>query len=126
MYAGEYPTGWEKKVNMVNLPMPAKKGFVSWSTKPKPARKGDDSSETCFDIVSFEGGLPPMGNLVMEGSSPPFAYTRSSRHPNASKSRPAAPRPSVDAPPSSKTRGSKRKTTPPILSATTERRVCYL
>ena len=103
----------------------AKKGLASWSTKPKLAKMGDDSSKTYSDIVSFEGGLPPIGTIVLESSLPPFAYTRSSRCPTAGKSKLATPRPSTDAPPS-KTRGSKRKTSSPSSSATTERRVCYL
>ena len=103
MYSGEYPTGWEKKVKVVNLPVPTKKGFVSWSAKPKLDKKGDDSSETCSDVVPYEGSLPPMGNIVFEGSPPPFACTRSSKHPTAGRSRLAAPRPSADAPSSSRT-----------------------
>ena len=43
----------------------------------------------------------------------------------ASKSKPATPRPSTDAPPSNRTRGSKRKTTPHPAFAT-DRRVSYL
>ena len=43
----------------------------------------------------------------------------------ASKSKPATPRPSTDAPPSSRTQGSKRKTTPHLAFAV-ERRVSYL
>ena len=42
---------------------------------------------------------------------------------SASKSKPATPRPPTDAPPASRTRGSKRKTTP---HPTAERRVSYL
>ena len=103
MYSGEYPTGWEKKVKVVNLPVPVKKGSISRSAKPKPAKKGDDSSETCFDVVPYEGSLPPIGNIVLEDSPPPSACTRSSRHTIAGKSRPAAPRPSADAPSSSRT-----------------------
>ena len=53
--------GWEKKVKVVNLLAPAKKGLVSHSAKPKSAKRGDDSSETCFDIVPYEGSLPPIG-----------------------------------------------------------------
>ena len=102
-----------------------KKGSVSSSAKPKLAKKGDDSSKTYSDIVSFEGGLPPIGNIVLESSPPPFAYTYSSRCPTVGKSKLATLRPSTDAPPS-RTRGSKRKTSPPSSSATTERRVCYL
>ena len=42
---------------------------------------------------------------------------------SASKSKPATPRPPTDAPPASRTRGSKRKTTPHLA---TERKVSYL
>ena len=103
LYAGEYPTGWEKKVKVVNLLVHAKKGFVSWFAKPKLAKKGDDSSKTYSYIVPFEGSLPPIGNIVLEGSPPPFARTRSSRCPIASKSRLTTLRPSADTPPSSRT-----------------------
>ena len=113
-------------MKVTNLPTPTKKGSASWSAKPKPAKKGDDSSETCSDIVPFEGGLPPIGNIVLKSSPPYSARTLSSRRPTASKSSLAAPRPSVDAPPSSRTQGSKRKTSSPPSSTTTERKVCYL
>ena len=113
-------------MKVVNLLTPTKKGSVSRSAKTKSAKRGDDSSETCSDIVPYEGGFPPIGNIVLEGSPSPFACTHSSRHPTAGKPKPVAPRPSIDAPPSSKTRGSKRKTSPLPSSATTERRVCYL
>ena len=73
LYAGEYPTGWEKKVKVVNLPTPVKKGSVSWSTKLKSTKRGDDSFETCPDIVPYKGGFPPIGNIVLEGSPPPLA-----------------------------------------------------
>ena len=92
-HAGHYPTGWEKKVKVINILVPGKKG----STKPKSAKKGDDSSNACSDVVPFESGLPPIGNIVLESSPPP----------------------------SKRMRGSKRKTSPPAPT-TTERRVCYL
>ena len=111
---------------MVNLLAPLKKGSVSQSAKPKSTKRGNDSSETCFDIVPYEGGLPPIGNIVLEDSAPPSTCTHSSRCPTASKLKPSAPRPSMGAPPSSRTRGSKRKTSPPPPSITTKRRVCYL
>ena len=126
LYAGEYPTDWEKKLKVVNLPTPAKKGLVSQSAKPKSAKRGDDSSETCSNIVPYKGSLPPIGNVVLEGSPPPSTHTRSNRHPTAGKPKPAAPRPSTNAPPSSRTRGNKRKTSLPPSSTTTERRFCYL
>ena len=111
---------------MTNLPIPTKKGSASWSAKPKIAKKGDDSFETCSDIVPFEGGLPPIGSIVLESSPSPSARTRSSRRPTPSKFRLAALRVYTDAPPFSRTRGSKRKTSPPPSSATSEKRVCYL
>ena len=87
LYAGEYPTGWEKKVKVVNLSTPTKKGSVSQSAKPKSTKKGDDSSETSSDIIPYEGGLPPIGNIVLKGS-PPFARTHSSKHSTTSKPKP--------------------------------------
>ena len=103
LYAGEYPIGWEKKVKVVNLPVPVKKGLLSQSAKPKSTKRGDDSSETCSDIVPYEGGLPPIGNIVIEGSPPSSARTHSSRCLMASKPKPSTPQPSTDAPPTSKT-----------------------
>ena len=58
LYADEYPLGWEKKVKLVNLPMPVKKGSVSQIGKPKSTKRGDESSETCFDFIPYGGGLP--------------------------------------------------------------------
>ena len=110
----------------MNLPTLAKKGSVAQSTKPKSAKGGDDSFETCSDIVPYEGSLPPMGNIVLKGSPPPSARTHSNKRPTAGKNKPAAPQPSTNAPPSNRTQGSKRKTSPPPSFATTERRVCYL
>ncbi|XP_065629848.1 flocculation protein FLO11-like [Quercus suber] len=114
--------GWKRNVKVVNLPTPAKKGLVSQTTKPKSAKIGDDSSETCSNIVPYEGGLPPIGNIVLEGSPPPFARTRSNKHSTASKPKPSTPRLSMDAPPSNKTCGSKRKTSAPVPSTTTKRK----
>ena len=95
--------GWEKRVQVTNISVPVKKSSAPWSAKPKFVKKGDNSSETCSDIVPFEGDLPLVGNIVLESSLPPFACTRSSRHPTVGKFRPTAPRPSADTPPSSKT-----------------------
>ena len=67
--------------------MPGKKGFA----KPKSAKKGDDSSEAYSDVVPFESGLPPIGNIVLESSPPPFGDTYSSVRPTASKSKFATP-----------------------------------
>ena len=33
-YVGDYPTSWEKKVKVINIPVPGKKGFA----KPKFAK----------------------------------------------------------------------------------------
>ena len=73
-HAGDYPPGWEKKVKVINLPVPSKKA----PSKPK----------------------------------------------SAGKTKPATPLPLAGAPPASRTRGSKRKTTPHLVFAT-ERRVSY-
>ena len=109
-------------MKVTNVSMPVKKS----SAKSKSAKKGDDSSETCSDIVPFEGDFPPIGNIVLESSLRPFAHIHSNRRPIAGKSRPTTLRSFVDAPPSSRTQGSKRKTSPPLTSTTTKRRVCYL
>lgn len=116
--------GWEKRVKVMNLPIPTKKCSTSLFAKPKPAKKGDNSSETCSDIVPFEGDLLPISDIVLESSPPPSARIHSSKRPTVSKSSPAASRPSVNAPLSSRTQGSKRKTSPPPSSTTIKRRVC--
>jgi len=103
-----------------------KKSSAPRSVKHKFAKKGDDSSEICSDIVLFEGSLPPIGNIALESSPPPFARTRSSRRPIAGKSRLTALWSSIDAPPSSRTQGRKRKTSPPPTFATIERKVYCL
>ena len=90
-------------MKVMNLPVPVKKGSTSQFAKPKTAKKGDDSSKACSDIVPFKGGLPPIGNIVLDSSPPPSTHTRSSRRPTVGKSRSATPWPSADAPPSSKT-----------------------
>ena len=72
--ACDYPAGWEKKVKVINLPVPSKKALA----KPK----------------------------------------------SAGKTKSATPLPLAGASPASRTRGSKRKTTPHPVS-TTERRVSY-
>ena len=113
-------------MKVMNHPAFTKKGSVSRSAKPKSTKRGDDSSKTCSDIIPYKSGLPPIGNVVLEGSPPPSIRTRSSRRPIAGKPKPSAPRPSTDAPPSSRTRGSKRKTSSPPPSTIIERRVCYL
>ena len=63
-HVGDYPTGWEKKVKVINIPVSGKKG----STKPKSAKKGDDSSEACSDVVPFKSGLPPIGFRELSSS----------------------------------------------------------
>ena len=60
LYTGEFPFSWEKKMKVVNLSTPTKKGSVSRTAKPKFAKKGDDSSETCSNIVPYKAGLPSL------------------------------------------------------------------
>ena len=79
-HAGDYPPGWEKKVKVINLPIPSEKS----PAKPKFAAKPK----------------------------------------SASKTKPTTPLPPAGALPASRTRGSKRKTTPHPVSAT-EQRVSY-
>ena len=123
-HVGDYPTGWEKKVKVINIPVLGRKS----SAKPKSAKKGDDPSKACSNVVPFESGLPLIGNIVLEGSPPPSACTRSSVRPTTSKSKFTASRLSTNAPPSSRTRGSKRKTFAffIIIFYYYLRRVCYL
>ena len=127
-YAGEYPTSWERKVKVLNLLAPAKNGSVSQIAQPKSAKRGDDSFETCFDIVPNEGGLPSIGNIVLKGS-PPSTHTHSNKRSIASKPKPSAPRPSMDGLPSSRTHGIAKGRHPhhfhlPLLRG--EYGVCYL
>ena len=121
LYTGEFPPGWEKKVKVVNLLTHVKNGSMSRTAKSKSAKRGDDFSETCSCFVPYKGGLPSISGIVLKSSPPPSACTRSSRCSIASKSKPSTPRPFMDVPPSSRTRGSKRKTSPLAPSATTER-----
>ena len=44
-------------MKVVNLLVPVKKGSVSQTTKPKSTKRGDDSFETCSDLVPYRGGL---------------------------------------------------------------------
>ena len=113
-------------MKVVNFLAPTKKGSISRTTKPKSTKKGDDSSDTCSDIISYKGGLPPIGNIVLKSSPPSSTRTCFSRHSNTSRPKPPAPKSSMDAPPSNKNRGSKRKTSLPAPSTTAEKRVCYL
>ena len=113
-------------MKVVNLLVPTKKGLVSQSTKPKLAKKGDDSSETCSDIIPYKGSLPLITNMVLKSTPPPYARTYSIRHFITAKSRLSIWRLFVDAPPSNRTCCNKRKKSPPALSTTVERRVCHL
>ena len=69
-HVNDYPTGWEKKVKVINIPVSGKKG----STKPKSAKKGDDSSEACSDVVPFKSGLPPIGFRELSSSFCPYLF----------------------------------------------------
>ena len=66
-------------MKVVNLPVSMKKGLASNYAKPKFAKKGGDAFEACSDIVPYKGGLPPIGNIVLESTPPPFARARSTR-----------------------------------------------
>ncbi|KAL0008431.1 hypothetical protein SO802_009933 [Lithocarpus litseifolius] len=122
LYANEFPLGWKKNVKVVYLPAPTKKGSMSSTTKPKSTKKGNDSSKTYSDLVPYKRGLPPIDNIVLERSPLPSTRTRSNKRSIVGKPRPSVPKPSMDAPPSSRTHGSKKKTSPPEPSATAERR----
>ena len=111
---------------MLNLPAPTKKGSASKSTKPKLAKKGVDTSETCLGIIPYKGGLPPIGNIILESAPPPSSRSHSTRRSTAIQTKLPTSRQLSDAPPSSRTRGNKIKTSLPAPSATTETRVCHL
>ena len=113
-------------MNVVNLPTSTKKSLASRSAKPKPTKKGANVFEVCSDTVPYNGGLPPINNIVLESTPPPSARARSTRRSVVTKSRPPMPRQLSDAPPSSRTHGSKRKTSPLARFTATKRRVCYL
>ena len=76
-HAGDYPPGWEKKVKVINTPMPSKK----ISAKPKSTKKGGDSSEAFSDVVPFESSLPTISNIVLESHPPASTHTHSSVRP---------------------------------------------
>ena len=103
-------------MKVTNLPMPMKKSFAPRSAKPKSAKKGDDSSEIYSNIMPFDGGLSPIGKIVLESSPPPSARTRSNRRPTTGKPRPTASQTSVDTPPFSRTRDNKRYVIPNFTS----------
>ncbi|KAL0001492.1 hypothetical protein SO802_015273 [Lithocarpus litseifolius] len=125
LYTGEFPPGRKKKVKVVNLPVPIKMVSMSRTAKLKSAKKGDDSFETCSNIILYKGSLPPIGNIVVESSPSPSARTHSSRRSTTGRPKPLALKPSVDTPPSSKTHSSKRKTSLPAVFAIAERRSKY-
>ena len=100
------------------------------SAKYKSAKKGKGAAigahEACLEIVPYKEDLPLIGNLVLKSTPPSSARTRSIRRSVVAKSRPSLPRQPSNALPCSKTHGSKRKTSPPISSAASETRACYL
>ena len=112
-------------MKVVNLPMPTKKGSTSRFAKPKPTKKGVDVPEVCFEIVPYEGGFPPIANIVLESTPPLLSRTRSTRRSAVTKFRLPMSRQPLDTLPSSKTHASKRKMSPPALSIATKRRICY-
>ena len=56
-HAGDFPTGWEKRVKVTNLPVSVKKSFAPRFAEPKSAKKVDDSFKTCLDVVPFEAAF---------------------------------------------------------------------
>lgn len=58
-------------MKVVNLPAPTKKGMTSRSAKPKPTKKDAD--------VPYEGGFPPIANIVLKSTPRPLSRTRSTR-----------------------------------------------
>lgn len=127
---GELSLSWEKKVKVVSLPLPTKKGLASKSTKSKSAKKGKGATtnapEAYLEIVPYREGLPLIGSIVIESTPPSSVRTRSARRFVVAKSRPPLPRQPSDALPSSRTHDSKRKTSPLVSSAASERKVRYL
>ena len=71
-HAGDCPISWEKKVKITNLSAPGKKGLA----KPKSTKKGGE-------VVHLESDLPPIGCIVLKGSLPSSACTRSNACPAA-------------------------------------------
>ncbi|KAL0008740.1 hypothetical protein SO802_010242 [Lithocarpus litseifolius] len=62
-----YLANKEKRVKVTNISMPMKKS--SAKSKSAKKKKGDDSSETCSDIVPFESDLPPMSKHKEDSSA---------------------------------------------------------
>ena len=89
-------------MKVVNLPTSTKKGLASRSAKPKSAKNGVDVFGVCSNIVPSKGGLPPIGNIVLEKTRPPSTRARSTRRFVVAKSRPPMPRQLTDAPLSSR------------------------
>ena len=117
-------------MKVVNLPLPVKKGLASKSAKSKFGKKGKDiamgASKTFSDIVPYKGDFPPIGSIVLESTHPPSTRTRSAWKFTTEKSKPPLLRQPSNAPPSSRTHGNEQKTSPPISSAPSKRKVCYL
>nr|POE69882.1 hypothetical protein CFP56_38090 [Quercus suber] len=59
------------------------KGFAS-----KSAKKGTDASEVYSNIVPYNGGLPPIGNIVLKSTTPRSARVHSTRRSATAQSRP--------------------------------------
>lgn len=113
-------------MKVLNLPAPIKKSLASKSTKPKPAKKGEDTSETYSDIVPYKGGFPPIGSIILESTPHPSSRAGSTRRLAVAQTRLPTLRQPSNAPLSNRTHGNKRKTSPPAPFATTESKVCHL
>ena len=119
-----------KVVNL--LPSILKKSSASKPTKSKTTKKGKGivtgtlKVDFFFFLVPYVGNLSPVGNTILESTPSPAVRSRSTRKFATVKPKPPLPRQPLDAPPSSKTRGSMKKTSPLVWSAPSERRVYYL
>lgn len=129
-YDGDFPQGWEKKVKISNAPpSTSKKSSTYRSTKPKSAKKSKgvatSTPTVCFDIVPYGEKLPPIGNIVLD-ETPLVLKTRIARKSTIVNSKPPLPKQPLDATPSSRTNGSKRKISPKASTTQLERKVCLL
>lgn len=118
-------------MKVVNLfPSAPKKVSVSKPTKFKFVEKGQGiilgTPEVCFDIIPYVENLSPIGNTVLESTLSFAVRSYSTKNFATVKPKPPLLRKLSDAPPSSRTCGSKRKTSSLVSSAPLERRVYYL
>lgn len=78
-----------------------------------------------FDTVPYEEDLSPLGSIVLE-ETPPVVKTHFAKKFAAVKSKPPPPKQHLNASLSSRTYGSKRKTSPKASITQFKRKVCLL